>query len=425
VSEVPSSCRTSRVRSSEPASPPTGRPGWRLFRHCRRSVRVFGPAVGMCIRFSLPEQTGLRCLQSSTERLPFCGLRSAAPDDFAEAAFPYLGRRCTVRVQTRESLARDSDTACPSPSRKTSDTISTEISLVCGDNSDACMAVQMSPLAGSAVESMTWRARGLRARRRLMFYWRAFDSATASETRPIPGEMQRLIRVATKEARSYDESRGRVSREQIRRFEAAVDELASADNWSVRLSQFLETLKTARARTALRDLVKLGCVPDMLVDCLNAQRAGEAFRRVRRTDLNAHRRKLRIVARRMNQLADLCASVSGMCVLGVGGSYTVNGQISRFLWNEARRIDAFLVVSDPRTNHDITLAEHSLFATLHDIRLITGEYQNRLVVDFLSVVFPISADALKTFRTRKATLWSSTKPRQRVLIDEFPKLVGG
>jgi hypothetical protein len=62
---------------------------------------------------------------------------------------------------------------------------------------------------------------------------------------------------------------------------------------------------------------------------------------------------------------------------------------------------------------------------MQDIRLITGEYQNRLAADFLGAVFPISADALKKFRTRKAASWSLPRSLPKARMNEFPKLVGG
>jgi hypothetical protein len=233
----------------------------------------------------------------------------------------------------------------------------------------------------------------------------------------------RLFGIAIAEGQAYEKTRGRATREQIKSLEGAVDALASADKWEVRLSPFLKTLKPASARTALKDLVKLGCVADMLVDCLNKQSTEEARRRPRQIRMNEHRTQMRRLSKQMKELADLCDDWDRLRVRLTGGAYALDWKISAFLSNEAQRINAFLVSNYPRTNHPLTLAKSDLVLTMRDIRMITGAYQDRLVAKLLGPVFPTTADALKKIRLRTAASWSRKKPLPTVEPDEFPKLV--
>ena len=199
---------------------------------------------------------------------------------------------------------------------------------------------------------------------------------------------------------------------EIAELEDVVVQLAAMDDWSRRLRRYLRSL-TDRGQRAFRRLVKRGCVPDDLVQCLECQADPEERQAEQRSraERSAYRPRLQALAKSFEKLAKECDRYIALRVRYGGSTFPLDSNLSPFLRREAAAVAEFVRASDPRRRGQRTLADASLFHTMADIKAITGRFQDPLVADLLSSVRKAeeTADNLKRWRAREAERWNAWK----------------
>ena len=163
---------------------------------------------------------------------------------------------------------------------------------------------------------------------------------------------------------------------EVAELEAVVAQLAAMDDWSLRLESYLSSL-TDRARGAFRRLVKGGCVPDDLVQCLECQADPEERQAEQRSraERSAYLPRLQALAKSFENLANECDRYISLRVKYGGSTFPLDSNLSPFLRREAAAVAEFVRDSDPRRRGQRTLADSILFHTMEDIKAITGRFQ--------------------------------------------------
>ena len=199
---------------------------------------------------------------------------------------------------------------------------------------------------------------------------------------------------------------------EIAELEDVVVQLAAMDDWSLRLGHYLSSL-TDRAQRAFRRLVKRGCVPDDLVNCLECQTDPEERQAVQRSraERSIYLPRLQALAKSFEKLANECDRYIALRVTYAGSTFPLDSNLSPFLRREAAAVAEFVRDSDPRRRGQRTLADAILFHTMADIKAVTGGFQDRLMADLLSSVRKAeeTADNLKRWRAREAERWNAWK----------------
>jgi hypothetical protein len=160
---------------------------------------------------------------------------------------------------------------------------------------------------------------------------------------------------------------------------------------------------TSASRAALEKLVRLGCVPDPLLECVEAL-VGDFYQgHTNRERLAEHRRQMRTLARKLADLGRLCGDY-GSLGLDAPGAYLLPGDMSRYLRDQAEKIERYLR-TDPRRKLGRSRVDALKFVVLRDIKTMTGNYQDALFAQLLSSVSPITPDGVRRWRVREARLW--------------------
>ena len=220
-----------------------------------------------------------------------------------------------------------------------------------------------------------------------------------------------------------------VERELIERLEGVVTQLAAADDWAQRLHAFLRDLRTESARRALTALVRLGCVPHELVQCLQTYTnpsAAKALREQRQERL-AYLPRLQRLQAAFVQLADDCDAYTHLRWRYSGSNFRVDCHAAAFLRDEAAVIGEFIRDADPR-RAAFTLANNALQRMMRDIKTITGGFQDPLVAQLLNGIPGVAqknAEVLKKVRRRlrlKDQAWTTprylTRPASRIVMED-------
>jgi hypothetical protein len=215
--------------------------------------------------------------------------------------------------------------------------------------------------------------------------------------------------------------------EEIERLERVLDQLAAADDWTQRLHTFWSSLRTERARIALTTLVRLGCVPHELVDVvglLTDPRAAKAMED-RRRETAAYFLRLQRLAASFTRLADDCDKYTRLPWRYDQTKFRLDRYVAAFLRDEATTMRAFMRDTDPRrfTNWG---ASHYRMRMMHDIKIMTGRFQDALLAQFLSGVPGVTMTAaqlrkMRTRQTKRAAAWAPppyfNRPGSRIVMN--------
>jgi hypothetical protein len=288
----------------------------------------------------------------------------------------------------------------------------------------------------------TWAARERRAMRRLILYsnvmveigrQRSQGGSPLELVWRLPDvEIHRLFETAGQAVRILGRSAPPdVRQEQTIRLEQCLDRLVAADDWTRRLRVFLERLRHERARRALSQLARLGCVPHDLVRCVEnfTDEGGADAVKARRREIQAYLPRLRRLAESYERLATECEDYNKLKEHYGGTTFRLDHQIAAFLRDEAAMMGAFIRDGDARRHEVLTMANAHLMTMLRDIKTITGEFQDTLVAEFLNGVpgIRMTAYQLRQMRNRhkrRGKAWQPprylSRPPSRIVMDVPP-----
>lgn len=184
--------------------------------------------------------------------------------------------------------------------------------------------------------------------------------------------------------------------------EEVVEALARADDWTRRLSGFLNDLNDTESKAAVRRLVRLGCVPDELAWCV-AEHKGPSEADAKRHDDIAHRTLLRTLAAEFDKAAAACGTyLSKTDELRYVGR-VIGLKEWRNLYEDARRFRERAASLDTRRRVKWTRADSALYITMRDMRTITGQFQDSLLAALLRSVPHLrgtTSESLRKWRAR-------------------------
>ena len=170
--------------------------------------------------------------------------------------------------------------------------------------------------------------------------------------------------------------------------EGVVKSLVRADDWTRRLSGLVgDELQAARCLWAFERLVKHGCVPDALANCISAQQQRFSESELTESELvksddSLNRRGLTKLSQEFDQLAENCDNYFARVDEAHAESF-VHLYTATWLRNEAARFRAAAAFRDPRERHTTTRAEAVLLQTMTEVKIVTGKYRDELLAEIL------------------------------------------
>ena len=203
-----------------------------------------------------------------------------------------------------------------------------------------------------------------------------------------------------------------VSEVEIRQLEGILDRLADADDWMHGLHIFWKALHPDQ-QAAFNRLVRLGCIPHDLARHVEEQinpRGTQVEQRARKETL-IYLPRLRKLTIAFESLSLLCERYIALRENYGGSKFHLDRNIVAFLRHEAAAIREFVSDSDQRRHGRRTWAETQLWFMMRDVKMTTGEFQDRLIAKLLgSSPGAMNAEALKRWRARENIRWTGWKP---------------
>jgi hypothetical protein len=249
-----------------------------------------------------------------------------------------------------------------------------------------------------------------RANLRFLWYRRAIGISklhVARTWRRSPEDLFELIRAGARAINGSSRPAPIRHRPPEETVEGVVKALARADDWTRRLSAFLHELGTADARTAVTRLVRLGCVPDQLVWCVEELRRPSALAIKRQQDSD-HRTAVRALAKQFETLAKAC---DDYILDSYRWSYVINQAIgprqSQDLRQQSDRIRAFADAIEIRPRRQFDPSHTALLIVSGEIRRITGTFREDLLAPIVQTVprfSDMTPEALRKWRARYSAL---------------------
>jgi hypothetical protein len=160
-----------------------------------------------------------------------------------------------------------------------------------------------------------------------------------------------------------------VAHEHIEQLEKVVDQLAAADDWNRRLCDFLATLQTETARNAFDSLVRFGCVPDDLADCVRCRTDKDEARLRQETQRERliYLPRLRELAKLFEKLSVRCDKYKGLPERYGGSKFSLDQNVAGFLRTEAASMREFIRDADTRRRGRTRLkADFQLLRTMDE-----------------------------------------------------------
>ena len=249
-----------------------------------------------------------------------------------------------------------------------------------------------------------------RANLRFLWYRRAIGISklrVARTWRRSPEDLFELIRAGSRAINGSNRPAPIHHRPPEETVEDVVKALAKADDWTRRLSDFLDGLGTADARTAVTRLVRLGCVPDQLAWCVEELRRPSALEIKRQQDSD-HRTAVRALAKQFETLAKAC---DAYILDSYRWSYVINHAIgprpSQDLRQQSDRIREFADAIETRPRRQFDPSHATLLIVTGEIRRITGTFQDDLLAPIVQTAPRFSnmtPEALRKWRARYSAL---------------------
>ena len=260
-----------------------------------------------------------------------------------------------------------------------------------------------------------------RAERRFTWFLRALEDSAPDGTgwRRPKSDLYTWLR----------EAAGHVQQERsasIEALEGILDKLTKAHDWTRRFPSLVEKLEATHTLWAFERLVKLGCVPDALVFCIQEQERTPSESELLRKGDRVQRRELKALAREFRRLADRCDDYFSRTdeaqidsVVDIFSAIWLRKEAARFQAEEARLI--------PGKRRSGTKAEAVLLQTMTEIRTITGKYREGLLVEILCHTPPhkkATDESLRKWRSREIRMWRERKRSLPAPGPSYPRLVG-
>jgi hypothetical protein len=235
---------------------------------------------------------------------------------------------------------------------------------------------------------------------REMIKRRKFGSYGASTADRLPWRepretMFRLFRRALKARRSAFKSKSVEDKERATSdFEATVDAIAKADDWTRRMGAFMKQLDR-QAKMALAELVRLGCPPDLLTDYVI--QAGLKYPKEAEREWARNLITVKRLIRRFETLADECDAYDRVDYRFGFTTYPIGSQVGEWLRKRAATLRDFLAENNPHRKR----ADRWLVSMTHNVKRITGSYQDRLVALVLAATSPTGAENEEQLKKRR------------------------
>ena len=194
-----------------------------------------------------------------------------------------------------------------------------------------------------------------------------------------------------------------------------------------RFPSLVKRLQATKTLWAFERLVKLGCLPDALAECIQEQERTPSESELRKKRDRLQQSELSAIAREFERLADRCDNYFSVADLEHLDSVV---DISSAIWlrNEAARFQAEAARRDPRKRRSSTRAEAVLLQTMIETKAITGKYCEDLLVEILKHAprhQGTTPESLKRWRARELLFWKDRMPASAGLGNRsIPRLIG-